>query len=631
MAKLSLSWLELPSADLGSKNPHACLDPLLAKSVATDCGDVISDFGLPYRNQDGYDRELQTRSHRVAILESNRLRATFTLDLGGRLWSLHNKSTGTNLLYSNPVFQPANLAIRNAWISGGIEWNVGLFGHSPFTCSPVFAARTIDPDGGDGLRIWEFERKRGVTWQIDFWAPDDSEFLYWMPKIVNEQDTSVPMYWWTCIGIAEEFEARVVAPARTAMEPDHENGDIPMTHDLGQEADLTYPQRRQLPHDTYFDVLPDTRPWIASLSQDGLTKLHVSSSELSGRKQWVWGMEPCGRRWQDWLSQPGQPYIEIQAGLLSRQAQYKMMPGKTEWSWLECFGATQARVLPEWADSVAEVANRITELLPDSDFEARAAKMVAISKTAPLEVIHTGSGWGSLEMARRFRSGMPASSSIATPYPASSLTAEQSLWIQILEGNTANGSGESPQGYVGPEWMDRLEAIESPNDLHLLHLGFVYFQAGEFTKARSTWDRSGNNPWAKRNLAYLDAADKNLKGACIAILDAHRLLPSDPNIIDDACRLLLRAAQFSDLKKFLTGLSSEQLMRPRVRLAGAQIALIDGDIDATTSYFASACDLVDIREAETTLSELWKELCKVDPSKGDGSLPPAQWDFRMKR
>ena len=41
----------------------------------------------------------------------------------------------------NPVFQPGNLAIRNAWFSGGVEWNMGIRGHSVYTCSPVFAAR----------------------------------------------------------------------------------------------------------------------------------------------------------------------------------------------------------------------------------------------------------------------------------------------------------------------------------------------------------------------------------------------------------------------------------------------------------------------------------------------------------
>ena len=86
---------------------------------------------LPYLVQDGYGRDRRPAEHKVAVLENDVLRATFLLDLGGRLWSLVHKPTGRELLYRNPVFQPANLALRNAWFAGGVEWNIGTIGHTP--------------------------------------------------------------------------------------------------------------------------------------------------------------------------------------------------------------------------------------------------------------------------------------------------------------------------------------------------------------------------------------------------------------------------------------------------------------------------------------------------------------------
>jgi len=64
-----------------------------------------------------------------------------------RLWSLVHKPSGRELLDVNPVFQPANPAIRNSWLIEGVEWNIGIIGHSPFTCSPLFAARVEWVDG----------------------------------------------------------------------------------------------------------------------------------------------------------------------------------------------------------------------------------------------------------------------------------------------------------------------------------------------------------------------------------------------------------------------------------------------------------------------------------------------------
>ena len=101
---------------------------------------------LPYLLQDRYDRTLVPRDHRVAVLENDRLRAEFLLDLGGRLRSLVDLASGRELLYANPAFQPANLALREAWFAGGVEWNIGIRGHTPLTCSPVFAARVEGPE-----------------------------------------------------------------------------------------------------------------------------------------------------------------------------------------------------------------------------------------------------------------------------------------------------------------------------------------------------------------------------------------------------------------------------------------------------------------------------------------------------
>ncbi|NLL69765.1 MAG: hypothetical protein GX238_01390 [Epulopiscium sp.] len=63
-----------------------------------------------------------------------------------------------------------NLAFRNAWFSGGIEWNCGVVGHHPYTCSPLFIATLTGDEGTPVLRMYEFERIRCATYQIDFFG-----------------------------------------------------------------------------------------------------------------------------------------------------------------------------------------------------------------------------------------------------------------------------------------------------------------------------------------------------------------------------------------------------------------------------------------------------------------------------
>ena len=102
---------------------------------------------LPYRQQDGYGREKKPRDFRAAVVENSHIRCVFLPEAGGRLWSMFDKDRGRELLYVNPVFQPGNLGLRNAWFSGGVEFNVGIKGHNPLTCSPVHAAVDQTPDG----------------------------------------------------------------------------------------------------------------------------------------------------------------------------------------------------------------------------------------------------------------------------------------------------------------------------------------------------------------------------------------------------------------------------------------------------------------------------------------------------
>ena len=82
-------------------------------------GDETGERYLPYRMQDRYTRERNTIGMKVIILENDILKATFMPEYGGRLYSLKDKRTDREILYRNPVLQPANLSILNAWFSGG--------------------------------------------------------------------------------------------------------------------------------------------------------------------------------------------------------------------------------------------------------------------------------------------------------------------------------------------------------------------------------------------------------------------------------------------------------------------------------------------------------------------------------
>ena len=132
MTTLRIEPLSMPGVRLGDENPlphfrnrvsdrpvicHSSLPDEKRRLLGWETGFRV----LPYRMQDNYTRQREPVLYRTIILENEILKATFLPDLGGRLISLVHKPGNRELLARNPVFQPANLAIRNAWFSGGIE------------------------------------------------------------------------------------------------------------------------------------------------------------------------------------------------------------------------------------------------------------------------------------------------------------------------------------------------------------------------------------------------------------------------------------------------------------------------------------------------------------------------------
>ena len=203
MSTVFLSTMTIPASALGPDNP---LPPLTPSGLTTGPVQVESvgeqmarnlAYGqvtsiLPYTVQDGYSRELVMTDLATAVVENDVIRAEFLLDFGGRMWSLIHKPTGRELLHRNPNLQLGNLALRNAWFAGGVEWNLGTTGHTALTCAPMHAARVTRPDGVDVLRLWEWERLRGLVYQLDIWAPPGSEVLLVQVRITNPQPEATP-------------------------------------------------------------------------------------------------------------------------------------------------------------------------------------------------------------------------------------------------------------------------------------------------------------------------------------------------------------------------------------------------------------------------------------------------------
>ena len=373
----------LPSAHFNGESTLPSLyemtnvQALTRSALDEDDGLFIGYGGLrslfPYRMQDLYDRAKEPTVYVGIEFENRYLKALFLPALGGRLWSLYDKVAGRELLYRNPVVRPCNLAVRNAWLAGGIEFNCGMIGHHPFTCSQIFAAQTALDDGTPVLRMYEFERIRRCVYQMDFFLPEESRVLLGRMRIVNPNREIVPMYWWTNMAVRENPRARNVIDATVSY---NNKGGIVGKNPVPVSGgtDITYPSRNPVAID-YFWKIPDAaRKFTAYLDENGYGFCQTSTARLQGRKLFVWGQGEGGARWQEFLTagEPGR-YVEIQAGLAHTQYECLPMPPLTAWEWVEAYGALSAdpaRVHGEWNGARDEVRERLEVLCPAAGFMA---------------------------------------------------------------------------------------------------------------------------------------------------------------------------------------------------------------------------------------------------------------------
>ena len=677
MTECRVESLTLPGVRLGEVNPLPVfralqtdpavkVHPSLPDEKRSLLGWQTGFRVLPYRMQDQYTRRREPLTFRAIVLENEILQATFLPELGGRLISLFHKPLQRELLARNPVFQPANLAIRNAWFSGGIEWNIGQYGHSFTTCSPVFASAIVGAQGDPGLRLYEFERCKGLFWQIDFYLPPGSPRLIAHTRLVNPSDADTSTYWWTNIAVPEARDVRVLAPAQKAIYIDFTlpgSGfgytDLPELASLNG-ADGTYAVNSTFANEFFFQCDQADMPWEAALDAQGSGLIEASTARLEVRKLFCWGMHQGGRHWQEFLAPGGKPYIEIQAGLAPTQRHGLCMPAHADWHWTEVFGYLEADPAQVHSQDW-ETAWRAVDVTLKAKLSP--AQLYQLDKTCedlahlPSSVIlHEGSGWGALELERRAGDRAAPTVPPSFVFPRATMGNEQARWLALLKAGRLpdQDPAEIPgEWMVQPEWRDvlakSLEIEENRNWYALLHYGVMLAEAFDHRGAWAAWEESIKkrpSAWAYRNLGALaqrmnqaDDAVRYYEQAWDIASASHQ-----PNLAlaHEVLQMLCSVHNYAQAWAFYSGLPPQAQEADRIQILRARIALERSDLNMVEAVLKR--EFAVVREGETQLTDIWFEMRarQVAAETGqqlDDTLrqevkrrypPPASIDFRSR-
>ena len=574
----------------------------------------------PYRQQNIYSRELKDCLLKAAILENDYLKAVFLPSLGGRLWSLEDKKNGRNLLYTNDVIRFSNLAVRNAWFSGGVEWNIGVMGHTPFTNDQLYTARLEDELGNPVLRMYEYERIRNVEYQMDFFLREDSHCLNCRMRIFNHSSEVTPMYWWSNMAVPEYEGGRIVVPAREAyVYREHRVGreEVPMVagKDIFQYENI----EKQV---DYFFIIPEKeKKYIANIDDRGYGLLQMSTARLKSRKLFSWGHNDGSERWQEFLTDEAGKYVEIQAGLNKTQYGCIPMAPHTAWEWMEQYGPVSLDNFSA-EKSFDEIQEKVQQTV--IDYWHQAAPDELLWETEQMakskgDLVYAGSAHGSLKRKCLALSGRESLSQHLDYQDGP----ETQLIREFIESGRLGKVDPDmrPACFVNdPLIISRLkESLEGDNKDHWYAyylLGIWYLQEEKYKKAKKLLKKSyerRENAWSLHGLACLYLIRGDLDKSKKYIIKGMEMRREDLSYIKEGIQILMNLKEYAAVLEIYQGLKPELQQESRIRYSYIFSLHFEGETKQAYDLLCQGDGYVldDIREGADDLGLLWKDMYKT--------------------
>jgi Tfp pilus assembly protein PilF len=276
----------------------------------------------PYFRFDGYTDKAIDKSWKVVELENDYLSVMILPEIGGKIWSATEKSTGKNFLYYNHVVKFRDIAMRGPWTSGGIEANYGIIGHTPNCATPVDYLTRTNADGSVSCFIGTLDLLTRTYWTIEINLPKDKAYFttksFWSNTTAMEQ----PYYTWMNVGLKAAGNLEFIYPGTRYLGHDGSNHAWPIHEGNGKNISF-YEQNNFGPYKSYhvFGKYTDFFGAYWHNENFGMGR-YAPHDEKAGKKIWIWGLSQQGMIWEKLLSDTDGQYVEVQSGRLYNQTDH---------------------------------------------------------------------------------------------------------------------------------------------------------------------------------------------------------------------------------------------------------------------------------------------------------------------
>jgi tetratricopeptide (TPR) repeat protein len=308
----------------------------------------------PYSMLDEITETKQDAEYECLILENEYLRLTVLPELGGHLYA-YDKIADRDMFYRPAEIKPALIALRGAWIAGGIEFNFPV-SHNPLTASPVDSMSRRNDDGSATIYIGAYEQLSRMRWTVGITLHPGTARIDTDIRLENRTPVSNRFYFWSNSAERVTPGTRFVSPVTSVQGwrgvmryPEHEGEYVPAYGNHHIACDLF---SRNIRADFFGCYDDDTDEGIVNVADH---------NQVTGRKYFTWGNSDDGLVWQHILSDDAGPYIEIQSGPFETQSIFKMLPPHHVMRWNESWYPVRGVGGFEYANKTVSINIRRTD------------------------------------------------------------------------------------------------------------------------------------------------------------------------------------------------------------------------------------------------------------------------------
>ena len=311
----------------------------------------------PYAFQDALGNEKKDKTWKAVYLENEYLKVTVLPELGGHVYQIFDKTLNRDIIYANPVMKYAMVALRGAWVSGGIEWNFPD-GHTLTTVAPIDYVIRTEADGSAAVAVGDTERVQGMQWQVILRLRPGTRVLESEVTLNNRRPVPGRYWYWSTAGAPAAPDLRFNYPMREAYPhafwpvfkfPVEKGVDIGKFSEVPNFLSLFARDSKR----DYFGIYYEKSDWGV---------VHVADHrELPGKKTWTWGTDDNGNIWIDKLTDGGGQYVEFQGGRFETQMEHQFIaPHRVEHFFEYWFGVN--KMGGAWNEATRVAAVRINLL-----------------------------------------------------------------------------------------------------------------------------------------------------------------------------------------------------------------------------------------------------------------------------